>query len=83
MILPLHAMEKLDAQYRRWRMNPNDSRFFIRRKIIIDEVKRLAETDSYTHREAVELLDRYISRNDLSLNKLQNLIKTGGINYEN
>lgn len=83
LISPMFAMEKLEAKYKAgWRSNPTDSKFFTRRKIIIDEIVRLTGTKKYSEQEAVEMLDRYAKDNQVSLYKLQELIKKGSINYD-
>jgi hypothetical protein len=58
----------------KWRLSPTESRFFNRRKIIIDWINRQI-TDGKTANEAVRILDDRIKASKKSLDWLQKQIK--------
>jgi hypothetical protein len=67
------AMEKTWGT--RWRSNPTESRFFNRRKVIVDEIGRLVSTEEVNNfDEAIRKLENRRRANDESLNWLQKAI---------
>jgi hypothetical protein len=50
-------------------------KLYSRRKIVIDEVKRLADTRTEPEGEVVKAMDLYMSQHKLSMTKVQDLIK--------
>ena len=67
------AVSKLEALYgTKWRSDSAETRFFNRRKIVIDEIKRLVSSKEYNnHSDAVKSLDDWMIINKKSLSKLQ------------
>ena len=64
-----------DAWGAKWRISPTESRFFNRRKIIIDHVYHLTKSEGKTASEAVRFLDNRINASKKSLDWLQKQIK--------
>lgn len=64
----------------RWRQTPTETRFFNRRRIIIDEVNRLVKESGVTVEEAVRSLDGKIQESTKSLNWLQKQISLRSAN---
>ena len=64
-----------DAWGAKWRISPTESRFFNRRKIIIDHVYHLTKSEGKTVSEAVRFLDNRINASKKSLDWLQKQIK--------
>ena len=79
------SVENLERQWgTAWRKNKSASRFFQRRKKIIDKVVELQESKSYSAAQATEYLDRFREEKGthgipISLSKLYELINSGEI----
>ncbi|CAO3600435.1 unnamed protein product [Absidia cylindrospora] len=65
-----------------WRKNPTESRFFIRRKVLYDELERIAEDEQMTLKEAAGILEGERKRGRYSLSTLSKMINNRNKNIQ-
>jgi hypothetical protein len=67
------AVEQLEKTNKKWRTDPTEGKFFRRRKVIYDEIKRIAATGNIPMEDAVRALEE--KRKALKNTSIDSLIK--------